>query len=121
MAEKLTPRVGDRVIYKDSVAGTRIGTVVEVFADEGRQSVRIRMDERKDHFLNGFWTTQATNVQVVDREPVEWPEGWGKHSNCEAGLYLEDNGWYFNRSELELILATGPDMLARWDELVGEQ
>jgi hypothetical protein len=53
----------------------------------------------------------------------EWPEGWERGASHIAHIVGwkddDDDVLWFGRSELQRILATGPDMLARWDELVG--
>jgi hypothetical protein len=115
MSYKLTPRVGDRVtLVKGGV--TMVGNVERIWLN-GRQA---------DVAIDGWGMSSGYPIElltVVDRDPVEWPEGWrlgGAHIDRLAGWYDDDDATlWFSRRELERILATGPDMLARWDELVG--
>jgi len=81
--------------------------------------------------LDGEWadddssyTYPLDHLTVVDRDPVEWPEGWRAADGWRdmpvpvarfEGRYVS----LLTKADVERILATGPDMLARWDELVG--
>lgn len=121
MTEKLTPRVGDRVIVK--VEGvTRAGVVVgfghqEVGPDESHLMVELRIDGQP-------WAEWAyeSDITVVDREPVEWPEGWKRWGDTTARWVGPANHLFICRKgALAELLGTGPEMLARWDELMGEQ
>ena len=60
---------------------------------------------------------------MVDREPIEWPEGWKPQQGFAVARYFGDrvSAILLSKGDLEHILATGPDMLERWDELVGDQ
>jgi hypothetical protein len=48
----------------------------------------------------------------------ELPEGWTR-SISVPGCALGPGGFVVSRTTLARILATGPDLLARWDELMG--
>jgi hypothetical protein len=56
-------------------------------------------------------------VTVVDRDPVEWPDGW--ESERDDDVYNNIVEAEMTKADIEHILATGQDMLDRWDELVG--
>jgi hypothetical protein len=58
------------------------------------------------------------HLEVLDREPVEWPQGWAGDDGY-GNAYHEPSNVTVDRDELAELLATGPDMLARWDELMG--
>jgi hypothetical protein len=116
--KKLTPRVGDRVLVK-SGGGSRTGDVRRI------SGAVIFVEVHGVHRAGETWQYDTLDeLTVVDREPVEWPEGWeegGSHLARVVGWKDDDETvLWFGRSELERILATGPDMLARWDELFGE-
>lgn len=67
MAEKLTPRVGDRVIVRKGPGSphrTLAGTVKAIDAD--------LVWVVRDGYMNAFGYDPIA-VEVVDREPVEWP------------------------------------------------
>lgn len=112
MAEKLTPRVGDRVIARKGPGSphrTLAGTVKAIDADH----VWVVRDGHMDAF--GY---DLCAIEVVDREPVEWPKGWTRSSVYPG---CASNGAHvYERYELEAILATGPEMLAKWSELMDE-
>ena len=118
MTDKLTPRVGDRVLAKVDIEGvgmqTRTGSVFEDVTAKwrGEQYFRVRIDGITDD----VWQLSGRVLTVVDRDPVEWPEGWARFSSSMVSI---NDSRTFSRAELEDILATGPDMLARWDELMG--
>ncbi len=116
--KKLTPRVGDRVIVAPGRIEdyTTIGRVIG--AGEGVQKWLVVLD----HDNEGYWFPDA-ELTVVDRDPVEWPEGWEfDELNHILGTmaYHEPTNLALTKTMLASLLATGPDMLARWDELVGE-
>jgi hypothetical protein len=122
--KKLTPRVGDRVIAKVHIEGvgmqTRTGSVFEDVTAKWRGEPYFRV--RIDGITDDVWQMSASALTVVDRDPVEWPEGWsddGARGILGPMVYPEPTNTAFTKLMLELVLATGPDMLARWDELVG--
>lgn len=107
---ELTPRVGDRVIFKTH-GRTHVGEVD-----------RFDVSQRVASVLVPYWSQSVwidpNELTVVDRD-IRWPEGWTRSSaypNC-----VGNGAHIYERYELESILATGPEMLARWDELMGEQ
>lgn len=109
--KKLTPRIGDRVLVKLRRHTTSyIGNVVELF-DDDRYRVKVDGGPVGGLFADGLELT------VVDRDPVEWPEGWERDGVEFAYNRIADI--VVDKSGLKEFLATGPDMLARWDELVG--
>jgi hypothetical protein len=110
--KKLTPRVGDRVLVKTGaftgVVTTYAANVIHVNASG---DVHIHVPEVQE---SGWW--DVSDLTVVDRQPVEWPEGWSRFS---SSMVAHRNQRTFSRAELEDITQAGPDMLARWDELMG--
>lgn len=123
--KKLTPRVGDRVLLVVHIDGkglqTRIGTVVEDVAAKWRGEPYFRI--QVDGITDDYWQMSQGSLTVVDREPVKWPEGWEPGDHYEWGpdsVAIHRNANLgFSKQNLIDILATGPDMLARWDELMG--
>jgi hypothetical protein len=107
--KKLTPRVGDRVTLRLN-GRTYAGTVQDRSHDASGEWL-VSVDGRGRGFYASYELT------VVDRDPVEWPEGWSDDGYGHA--YHEPSNCDFERDGLEQVLATGPDMLARWGELMG--
>ena len=112
--KKLTPRVGDRVLVTANEQ-IRLGTVTALGSNGNYAAINI------DGWgsAGGFLTSR---LEVVGRSLGEWPEGWsddGSSSILGPMAYHEPTNTAYTKLMLELVLATGPDMLARWDELVG--
>lgn len=121
MTEKLTPRVGDRVLVQTGASGgnSRTGDVRRI--DEAGV---LHVEVHGVHRPAEYWQYTKENVQVLDREPVEWPEGWEQYDGIRRGelvaaYHVPTNLVYTHRLPKDL-LATGPEMIARWDELMGE-
>jgi hypothetical protein len=111
--KKLTPRVGDRVLVK-SGGGSRTGDVRRI------SGAVVFVEVHGVHRAGETWQYDTLDeLTVVDREPVEWPEGWTRSKSVPDSHALFLGGHVISKPILERILATGPDMLARWDELVG--
>jgi hypothetical protein len=106
---KLTPRVGDRVLVTANEQ-IRLGTVTALGSNGNYAAINI------DGWgsAGGFLTSR---LEVVGRSLVEWPEGWEIDHGDAAYNKVADV--VVTKDDLRVILATGPDMLARWDELVG--
>jgi hypothetical protein len=107
--KKLTPRVGDRVLVTANEQ-IRLGTVTALGSNGNYAAINI------DGWgsAGGFLTSR---LEVVGRSLGEWPEGW---SDYDEGYVLhEPSNVAIDKDNLKQLLATGPDMLERWDELVG--
>ena len=101
--KKLTPRVGDRVLFKiDGV--TNVGNVSHLDGEWAD--------------VDSSYTYPLDDLTVVDRDPVEWPEGWSEYDSDDGTAYSNYANVVIRKNELAQLLATGPDMLARWDELM---
>ena len=135
---KLTPIANDRVIVSaGEIPDTphRISTssgVVERFDNKRKPNAwQVEFDD-----ASAAWFP-ADRLTVVDREPVEWPEGWGPRvweqrngtgvicsvitSDKEARFWIADGVTVDVDFETLCRLAeTVPEMVARWAELVGE-
>lgn len=118
MTEKLTPRVGDRVLVRFGTEGgpTYIGNVVDMGNNGQGTTAGVDVDGvgRRACWLH--------ELEVIDREPVEWPEGFGPSSmgHRYVAVRLADSSVFsMTRRELEQFAANVPDVLARWDDLVG--
>jgi hypothetical protein len=125
MNGKLTPRAGDRVLVSAGQAcdhcsqkRTIPSTTAVVLKPIGDMWAT-RLDQfghqpagETTGKLDVFYVERLT---VVDREPVEWPQGWAWGSPTTA-IYASRA---YSRFELQDILATGPAMLRDWDELMG--
>ena len=121
MGEKLKPRVGDRVIvYKSENPNLKQSVTGTVTGGAGHTK---RVDYDTGHHQ---WLDDSL-IHVLDREPVEWPEGWG------AAKF--DNAWrvwppwaddaepygYLTRELFDRIRGPEGDyMHEHWDELIGE-
>jgi hypothetical protein len=71
------------------------------------------------------WWFSLDRVQVVDREPVEWPNGWSLRA--VSGLspipvvdHPHGGTLSLDRELIDKIVVDGPYVLENWDELVGE-
>jgi hypothetical protein len=110
--KKLTPRVGDRVLvirgFDSQVTHSKCGWV-RSFDKYGGPLVDV--DGVAERMM-----VPLPHLEGVDRQPVEWPEGWSRFS---SSMVAHRNQRTFSRAELEDITQAGPDMLDRWDELMG--
>ena len=114
--KKLTPRVGDRVLFttypNSPIKHSRTGTVVATTAI----AAQVKFDGGNLGNPNAPWEINKLYLTVLDREPVEWPDGWrpnGEDYAYHAGLLIA-----VDKEALQELLRTGPDMLERWDELM---
>jgi hypothetical protein len=107
---KLTPRVGDRVIVKTG-AYTKIGNIIGLGSGGKYASVDI-----DGWGVSGGFLTRG--LTVVDRDPVEWPEGWGRRALGLVTWLHGSRPLNLSRAELLGLQRDIPDMLARWDELM---
>jgi hypothetical protein len=117
MTGKLTPRVGDRVIIAPGriESFTAIGRVMRV---EHNPVDGIVYWVKTDHDRTNRWFP-VEELTVVDRKPVEWPEGWSEYDKVQDAAFCDYANVWVRKNDLAQLLATGPDMLARWDELMG--
>ena len=116
MSDKLTPRVGDRVIVVHNNV-TRTGSIARHYENTS-PSWGVDLDG-----IDGPRWFSADQLEVVDREPVAWPEGWQTH-NRRVGLAFVKiaetrEAFILSRSAIEKIVEDGPLVLESWDELVG--
>ena len=121
--KKLTPRVGDRVTFQfdsKTYVGNLVHPATSPTLTTGFDPWTVEVDGSDEE-----WRVSPEALTVVDREPVEWPEGWGKAaladshwqvSVCESGH--AGHVAYFSYEHLVKILEDGPRVLEEWDELV---
>lgn len=118
--KKMAPRVGDRVLVKvyNQHRTASIEQTVDKYVFVRLDAAIIHPDSSAvavDRFdLASGWGEDA-EITVLSRQ---WPEGWANGSTYCA--YHISSGTDFTRTEIEHVIATGPDMLARWHELKEE-
>lgn len=122
--KKLTPRVGDRVLFREAdVAKTYIGIVL----NEDRTRLlpepifRVAIDGLKGKpGHNGVLYAKESELTVVDREPKEWPRGWERHSKRLAFVKVVNEALIMSREMIDKIVTDGPQILRDWPELMGD-
>jgi hypothetical protein len=125
---KLTPRVGDRVIVSaGEIPGSRDALVIptttgSVDAVRGA-NVAVVVDAGPYNGPDRHWWFPFGRLTVVDREPVEWPDGWNKRPSRRVGAVTVPDGDYqpaLSREAFDRIRGPEGDYVAEhWDELVG--
>lgn len=110
---RLTPRVGDRVLI---ISGgvTYAGNAIARKNADDEWLITV------DGIASAFYR-RIDGIEVRDREPVEWSEGWRTHDSPHERAVLSVPGGYahiLSKIEIEKILADGPYIIEHWDELI---
>lgn len=139
MTDKLTPRKGDRVLVSagpipntDSldIFPSTTGTVRGVDHDLPQEPFMVELDA--EWLSDDRWRFPADRLEVLDRKPAEWPEGWGVDEDGDVWYYSTNTGvgsqWVAvdrplseQRATLEKLLQDIPQVLEQWDQLTGGQ
>ena len=117
--KKLTPRVGDRVTFQfggKTYAGNLVQPPTSPTMTTGYDPWTVVVDGSDEE-----WRISPSALTVVDRERVEWPEGWEKASSVAGAVTWKGTeiGVLLDRKRMERIVADGPYLLEHWDELMG--
>ena len=134
MGEKLTPKVGDRVVFVGQ--GKTLAGNIENITDYTTESfARVRVDGHE-----APWSVRTTDLEVRDREPVEWPdmpsweygdtswernrrlrspEGWNVQPTVLGScVFVDANA--INPADARQIADGWNHVADHWDELVGD-
>jgi len=115
--KKLTPRVGDRVIVNPPSGRTYVGDVTAITGDRTERPFDVTIDGLGEP----PWRCRLNELTVVDRRPVEWPNGWRRLNSTIIEVDAGDpNPARLTRAEFDKIRGPEGDYVAEHlDELLG--